>query len=133
METLSVTSCVLEKYFDKSILHFNFNDDIKIKIYLPIDSSIVKETFGDYLKEQNFEYRGKQPQYCFTFGGKHLPLKGAISLTNSVSFTACTLLDYIRDYADKSKTHESVPLKYMVMDKYTITKIAEQILELLEE
>ena len=134
METLSVTSCVLEQYFKKSILHFNFSDDIKIKIYLCIEYSTAKDTFNDFFQETDFEYRGEQPQCCFTFGEKHLPLKGAISVSNNVSSLMCINLGYVRDNLKNSDEQcEGVPLKMALISKYNIKKIAENIVKLLEE
>ena len=132
METLFVTCCVLEQYFDKSILHFNFSDDIKIKIFLCIEYSTVKEIFDEYFQETDFEYRGEQPQWCFTFGDKRLSLAGALTLSSDVSATTCQLLDYVRDYAEKER-EVRVNLDSIVLNEYSIKSIAKNIVELLEE
>ena len=134
METLSITSFVLEQYFDKSILNFNFSDDIKIKIWLDIDFSIVKDIFDEYFKEKGWEYREKEkPKFCFTFGEKRLSLKHTISLSNDVSALMCTKLDYVRTNLQSDKKCEGVPLKLALIRENNIHKIAENIVELLEE
>ena len=132
METISVTSCVLEKYFSKSILHFNFSDDIKIKIFLPVEYSIVKEIFNEYFEEKDFEYKGEQPQCCFTFGEKRLSLGSATNIASDVSALTCTLLGYVNDY-NEGKECEAVPLSHIKITKYSIDSIAKSIIELLEE
>lgn len=132
METISVTSCVLEKYFSKSILHFNFSDDIKIKIFLSVEYSIVRQIFNEYFKEEDFEYRGEQPQCCFTFGEKRFTLSGATNLASDVSALTCQLLTYVNDY-NKGKECEAVPLRHIKIGKYSIDSMAKSIVELLEE
>ena len=131
METLSITCCVLEKYFDKSILHFNFSKDIKIKIFLCIEYTTVKDIFCWYFEEKDFEYREGQEQCCFSFGEKRFSLAGATNVASDISALTCTLLDYVRDYTDENK-EVAVPLKHIKITKTSINNLAENIVDLLE-
>lgn len=130
MENLSVTSFTVDNYCRKSLLCFKFTDIIKIKIYLPLKYSIVKEVFNDYFEEVYCENPEVEPRCCFTFGKKHLPLFGAVSISNQVSSWSCEMLEDVRDYDEK---RDNFPIHCIGFNEYTIMEIAKRIIELLKE
>ena len=139
METLSTDCFMIESYYEKTILYFNFDKYQIIKVWLCMEYSTVKEIFNEYFNEVELEgrFKGRDEgeQTCFfTFGEKHLSLKNALHLSNNFNFLMCTKLDYVRDYLKKSdKKCESVPLKCSLINKYDISKLAEHIVNFLEE
>ena len=133
MENLFVTSFVLERSHENTLLHFNFNENIKIRIYLSIEYSIVKNIFREYFNENldTVDYK-KGEQQCWFSLKKHLTLRGAINLVNRVSNLTCELLDYVRDYT-REDCEVRVPVKYIVITEKHLSNIAKNIIHSLEE
>ena len=137
METFTTDCFMIESYFNNTILYVNFDMRHIIKLFICMEYSIVKEIFDEYFKEVESENKPtkEEEQHCFfTFREKRISLEYAIHLSNEFNSLMCTKLDYVRNYLKKSdKKCESVPLKCSLINKYDIRKLAELIVEFLEE
>ena len=124
---------ILESSFRKSIIKFCFNKNT-VKIFLPIELSIVKDIFNEYFYEYDYNDIGNEKQYVFRFRENDISLENSIKLSNYVSNVICQKLEYVKDYMyESNKDYEIVPLEYSLIKEYDIHKIAENIIELLGE
>ena len=137
MEAFATDCFMIEPYFNKTILYFNFDKYHIIKVWLCMEYSTVKEIFNEYFKEvesENKPTKEEEPHCFFTFGEKHLSLINAIHLSNGFNSLMCTKLGYVRNYLKKSDEKcEFVPLECSLISNYDIRKLAERIVEFLEE